>query len=153
MSRSAKHIQKQLTSFFVHAAVMNAMVAILSSTASLSLSQTMAQIRKKEIEPCSGSVVAVPMMCVLSSLEYIFFKVPITGRKSFDDVKATIRQQCEVVQEFPVVEVEAMSFLEHALAYATKSGLEALEEALAGFPVSGADIAIWDAHQLSRHSS
>lgn len=30
--------------------------------------------------------------------------------------------------------------------------LEALDEAMAGFPVSGADTAIWDAHQLLRHS-
>jgi hypothetical protein len=47
------------------------------------------------------------------------------------------------------VKVQAKMFLKHDLAIAQKEGLAALGEAMAGFPVSGGDLARWQEHRLA----
>jgi hypothetical protein len=40
-------------------------------------------------------------------------------------------------------------FFEHDLANARAAGLAALDEALAGFPVSGGDLSLWEERRLT----
>ncbi len=137
-----------LNSLFVHHVVIKALMGILSSTAGSHLSETFVQIHKQEIEPSIWTTVATPLLCVVAALQHICPDEPITDCESLDLVLDQIRMQFDVTEDFPAVGAKALMLLGHALRYTRTYGLFALEEVKAGYPVSGGDLAVWDAHQL-----
>ena len=137
-----------LNSLFVHHVVIKALMGILASSACAHLSETFLQVHKQEIEPSIWTTVATPLLCVVAALQHICPDEPITDRESLDLVLGRIRMQFDVTKDFPAVGANAMMLLEHALRHTRAYGLFALEEVKAGYPVSGGDLAVWDAHQL-----
>lgn len=148
----SQKINPHFVSVFVYHAVYKTITGCLALTSALSLSQTFFRIHKGEITPDVANAVACPLLCVLSGLRYTTLKEPITSRASLYLALEGIRSLFSFADDAdePLdVQEQARMFLEHNLGNARKEGLAALEEALAGFPVSGGDLALWEAHRLT----
>jgi len=147
----SQKINPHFVSVFVYHAVYRTITGCLASTSALSLPQTFFRIRKGEITPDAANAVACPLLCVLSGLQYTPLKQPITSRASLDLALQSILSLFSFDDADGPLEVreQAKMFLEHDLGNARREGLAALEEALAGFPVSGGDLALWEEHRLT----
>lgn len=144
------NINTQFTSLFVYHVLIKNLGALLAASAGISLvARNPAMVQEKDT---SGyfRLVASPLLCLAGTLHCLQFDEPITDRASFDLVIEALREQFDVAEDFPAVEAEAMELMEHALAYARQAGLDALEEALSGFAVSGGDLEVWETHRLMR---
>ena len=146
----SQKINPHFVSVFVHHAVYKTISGCLASTSALSLSQTFYRVHKGEITPHAANAIACPLLCVLSGLQYTTLKQPITSRASLDLALQRIHSLFSFDDSDGPLEVleEAKMFFEHDLGNARREGLAALDEALAGFPVSGGDLALWEEHRL-----
>jgi len=147
-----KNINPHFVSVFVYHIVYKSITGRLAYASAMSLSQTFYRIHTGEITPDIANAVACPLLCVLSGLQYTRLKQPITSRASLNLALKDIRNLFSFADESdePLdVREQARKFLEHNLENARMDGLAALDEALAGFPVSGGDLALWEEHRLT----
>lgn len=143
------NINPHFVSVFVYHAVYKTITGCLAATSSLSLSQTFYRIHKGEIRPDAAYAVACPLLWVLTGLQYMQLQQPIVNRASLKLALQGIRALFSFADEPLAVRKQAKMFLNHDLATARTEGLAALDEALAGFPVSGGDLALWEEHRLT----
>ena len=147
-----KSINPHFVSVFVYHAVFKTISGRLAATSSLSLSKTFYLMHKGELKPSAAFAVACPLLWVLTRLQYMQLEQPIVNRASLKLAMQGIRSLFSCTDEPLAVRKLAKMFLEHDLATAHKEGLAALDEALAGFPVSGGDLAVWQEHRLTSAS-
>lgn len=145
----SQNINANFVSLFVNHAIFRTLTLGLSTTAMFSLSRNFHGIDKGERKPSTTDVVANPVVCVLSAMALSQLQQPITDKASLERAIENIRPMFEVTEDFPSVANEAMESMEYDLDNARKAGLAALEEALAGFPISDGDFALWDEHLLT----
>jgi hypothetical protein len=143
------NINPHFVSLFVYHAVYKTMTGCLASTSSLTLSQTFHSLDKGEIKPSAAYAVACPLLWVIAGLEYMQLEQPIVTRASLKSAMQGIRRLFSFEDAPPDVRKQAKMFLEHDLANARVAGLAALDEALAGFPVSGGDLTLWEERRLT----
>jgi hypothetical protein len=94
------------------------------------------------------AMVATPLLCALAGMASMSLQEPISDRATFDAAVQGIFAQFEEFDDFPLVAERAMTISQSYMNQAKEEGLAALEEALAGFPVSGGDFAVWEDHLL-----
>lgn len=142
----SQDINKHLVSNFVHYAIFRAMTLGLSFTSLMSLCQTFVDIDKGEIGSSMQNAVATPVLCVLAGMASIQIQEPITDEQSLDWAIEDIRAGFEVGGDDypPSIQAEAVRCMENWLGVTRSRGMEALAEALAGFPVSGGDFTVWN---------
>lgn len=143
------NINPHFVSVFVYHAVYKTITGCLAATSALSLSKTFYRIHRGELTPDLANAVACPLLCVLSTLQYMQLQQPIVNRASLKLALQGIRSLFSFADEPLAVRKQAKMFLSHDLATAQTEGLAALDEALAGFPVSGGDLALWEEHRLT----
>lgn len=149
------NINPNFVSVFAYHVVYKTVTGCLAATSSLSLSKTFYLIHKGELKPEIAYAVACPLLVVISDLENMQLEQPIVDRASLKLAMQGMRSLfgfADASDECLAVKEEAKMFLEHVLAIAHTEGLAALDEALAGFPVSGGDLALWAEHRLTSAS-
>ena len=140
------HITPHLVSLFVYHAVFKAMTWGISFASLPRLEESMHRLPSGEIPPYGIAMVATPLLCALAGMASMSLQEPISDRATFDAAVQGIFAQFEEFDEFPFVAERAMTISQNYMNHAKKKGLAALEEALAGFPVSGGDFAVWEDH-------
>jgi hypothetical protein len=142
------HITPHLVSLFVYHAVFKAMTWLISFASLPSLKESMYSLPSGRIPPYGTAMVATPLLCALAGMASMSLQEPISDRATFDAAMQGIFAQFEEFDEFPLVAERATKISQGSMNYAKEQGLAALEEALAGFPVSGGDFAVWEEHML-----
>jgi hypothetical protein len=142
------HINPHLVSLFVYHAVFKAMTSGISFASLSSLEESMHGVQSGEIPLYGAALVATPLLCSLAGMASMSLQKPISDRATFDAAMEGIFAQFEEFDAFPFVAARAMELSHKYMSHAKTRGLAALEEALAGFPVSGGDVAIWEDHML-----
>lgn len=148
------NLNLNFVSLFVYHAVFKTMCGTLAYDSAASLGKAFYRVEKGEIEPYVGNVVASPLLCVLSALQHKRLRQPITNRASLNLALKAIRSEfsfANAADEPPDVRKQAKEFLKHNFCLAQKEGRVALDEALAGFPVSAGDLTTWEEHRLGIH--
>ena len=146
------NINPHFVSVFVYHAVYKTITGCLASSSALSLSQTLYRIHKGEIRLEAALDEACPMLWVLSGLECMQLQQPIVNRTSLKLALQGVRSLFSFDDEPLAVRKQVKMFLAHYFAAVRTEGLAALDEALAGFPVSGGDLALWEKHRLTTAS-
>jgi hypothetical protein len=149
----SQNTNAKFVSLFVNHAILRALTLGLSTTAVFSLSRNSHPTENGERRPSTLDMVANPVVCVLSAMALGQLKRPITNTASLERAIENIRAMFAATVDFPSIESEAKEAMEYDLGNARKAGLAALEEALAGFPISGGDLDLWSEHLLTNHKS
>lgn len=117
----------------------------------MSIDAPLDRVQSGEIQPSRAVLVALPLLCSLAGMASMSLEEPIVDRATFEVAMKGIFEQFEEFDEFdefPFASEEAMTLSKKYMNRAKRRGLAALEEALAGFPVCGGDLAVWDDYML-----
>ena len=148
------NIKTHLVSLFVYHSVFKDMAWGISFASLMSIDAPLDRVQSGEIQPSRAVLVALPLLCLLAGMASMSLEEPIVDRATFEVAMKGIFEQFEEFEEFeefdefPFASEQAMTLSKKYMNRAKRRGLAALEEALAGFPVCGGDLAVWDDYML-----